>query len=135
MLLKGWMLLFMILIQIQKKFLLFITKENFSLIFAVYNESSLPLIDETIYYPIAYFTEEETEEIEIARCTFEHIGSKYRQFFSSSELNNFYCINNIDYILKPYENSVELKFFPCKNTTENNNHCKSKEIIEENFTL
>ena len=117
------------------KFLLFITKENFSLIFAVYNESSLPLIDETIYYPIAYFTEEETEEIEIARCTFEHIGSKYRQFFSSSELNNFYCINNIDYILKPYENSVELKFFPCKNTTENNNHCKSKEIIEENFTL
>ena len=108
-----------------------VTKENFSLIFAVYNDSSLPFIDESIYYPVAYFNGEEIKEIDIVRCNYNYIGNKYRKFFTSSELNNFYCLNNIDFILKPYENSVELKFFPCKNTTDNNNHCKSKEIIEE----
>ena len=114
-----------------------ITKENFSLIFAVYNDSSLPFIDESIYYPVAYFIGEEMKEIEIVRCNFNYIGTKYRKFFTSSELNNFYCLNNIDFILKPYENSVELQFFPCKNSTDNNNHCKPKEIIEEtlHFTI
>ena len=109
-----------------------ITKDNFSLIFAVYNDSSFPFIDESIYYPMAYlYYGEEIKELEITRCNFDKIGSKYKKFFSSSQLTNHYCINNIDFILKPYENAIELHFFPCKNTTENNNHCKPKEIIEE----
>ena len=108
-----------------------LTKENFSLIFAVYNDSSLPFIDESIYYPMAYFYGEEIKEIEIQRCDLDKIGSKYKKFFSNSELNNYYCLNNIDFELKPYENSISLLLFKCKNTSENNNHCKPKEFIEE----
>ena len=108
-----------------------ITKENFSTIFAIYNDSFLPYIDESIYYPVAYFNGEERKEIEIKRCDFDKIGSKYKKFFSISELNNYYCLNNIDFILKPYENSIIFELYPCKNTTENNNNCKPKELIEE----
>ena len=110
-----------------------IIKENFSTILAVYNDSFLPFIDENIYYPVAYFNGEERKEIEIKRCDFDKIGSKYKKFFSISELNNYYCLNNIDFILKPYENSIFVELYPCKNTTENNNHCKPKELIEENL--
>ena len=108
-----------------------LTKENFSLIFAVYDDSFLPYIDESIYYPVAHFNGEEKKEIEIKRCDFDKIGSKYKKFFSSSELNNYYCLDNVDFILKPYENSIVFQLFPCKNTTENNNNCKPKELIEE----
>jgi hypothetical protein len=108
-----------------------ITKENFSLIFAIYNDSSLPLVDESIYYPVAYFNGEKEKEIKIERCDFNKIVSKYKQFFTSSELDNYYCLNNIDFILKPYINSVLLQLFPCKNTTKNNNNCKPKELIEK----
>ena len=109
-----------------------ITKDNFSLIFAVYNDSSFPFIDESIYYPMAYlYYDDDIKELEITRCDFDKIGSKYKKFFSESELTNHYCINNIDFILKPYENAIRLYFFPCRNTSVNNNHCKPNEIIKE----
>ena len=110
-----------------------ITKENFSIFISIYNDSNLPFIDESIYYPVAYFNGEESKEIDIVRCDFDKIGSKYKQFFSDKEINNYYCLNNIDFILKPYENSIFVELYPCKNTTENNNHCKPKELIEENL--
>ena len=110
-----------------------ITKENFSMLFAIYNDSNIPFIDESIYYPVAYFNGEVSKEIDIVRCDFDKIGSKYKQFFSDKEINNYYCLNNIDFILKPYENSIFVELYPCKNTTENNNHCKPKELIEENL--
>ena len=108
-----------------------ITKENFSMLFAIYNNSNLPFIDESIYYPVAYFNGEELKEIKIVRCDFDNIGYKYKKFFSNKEIYNYYCLNNIDHILKPYENSMVVELYPCKNTTENNNHCKPKELIEE----
>ena len=110
-----------------------ITKKNFSIFISIYNDSNLPFIDESIYYPVAYFNGEESKEIDIVRCDFDKIGSKYKQFFSDKEINNYYCLNNIDFILKPYENSIFVELYPCKNTTENNNHCKPKELIEENL--
>ena len=34
-------------------------------------------------------------------------------------------------LYKPYENSIVFELFPCKNTIENKNNCKPKELIEE----
>ena len=77
------------------------------------------------------YYDDDIKELEITRCDFDKIGSKYKKFFSESELTNHYCINNIDFILKPYENAIRLYFFPCRNISENNNHCKPNEIIKE----
>ena len=103
------------------------------MLFAIYNDSNIPFIDESIYYPVAYFNGEELKEIEIVICNFNNIGSKYKKFFSDNEINNYYCLNNIDHILKPYENSIVVELYPCKNTTENNNQCKQKDLIEEHL--
>ena len=110
-----------------------LTDENFSLLFAVYNEQYEPFIDERIYYPKAYFIDEEMEEIKIERCNINKINSKFRQYFQESNISNYYCLNNINYNFIPYMNSLIFKILPCKNNTGNNNHCKSKEIIEENL--
>ena len=108
-----------------------ITNENFYLIFTLSDGDYQPFIDETIYHPIAYFIDEEIEEIQLERCNLEKIGSKYRSFFNDYQLDNYYCLKNVNYTFKSYSNSIKIKLFPCKNNTENNNHCKPKEIIDE----
>ena len=108
-----------------------VTNENFYVIFSLLNaHTDEPFIDETIYYPVAYFKDEEVEEIEVEPCNIDKIGSKYKKFLDESQLNNYYCLNKVNHTLRAYMNSFSIKIFPCKNTTENNNHCKSKEIID-----
>ena len=108
-----------------------VTNENFNIAFSLLDGSSgEPIIDETIYYPVAYFKDDEIEEIEIGPCSIDKIGSKYKQFFEESKLNKYYCLNKVNKTLRAYMNSFAFKIFPCKNSTENNNHCKSKEIID-----
>ncbi len=108
-----------------------VTNENFYISFSLFNGyTDKPFIDETIYYPVAYFRDEEVEEIEIEPCNIDKIGSKYKKFYKEFQLDNYYCLNKVNYTLRAYMNSFAIKIFPCKNTTENNNHCKSKEIID-----
>ena len=108
-----------------------INNENFYLLFSLFDENGEPFINETIYYPTAYFFDGEREEIKLEKCNINKIGSEYKKYFSDFELNNFYCLNDVNYILYPYGNSIHIQLFPCKNNTENNNHCQSKEIIDK----
>ena len=56
-------------------------------------------------------------------------------------MNNSYCLKDFDYNLTfaggyKYEKMsyMRIKIFPCVNTTENNNHCKSREVIDYHLT-
>ena len=108
--------------------------------------TSSRFIDETIYYPkILYihrvkkdgqFKTVINQEIPYERCKEENFGIDYQQFFYKGELNNSYCLQNYNITLAggfKYDklSYIRLKIFPCINTTENNNHCKPKEIIDK----
>ena len=110
-----------------------INNENFYIIFSLFNESEEPFIDETIYYPKAYYNDLEMEEIKLEKCDINKIGSKYKNYFSDFNLDNYYCLSDVNYILRSYENSINIQLFPCKNSTENNNHCQPKEIIDKHI--
>ena len=110
-----------------------ITESNFSLIFAVYDDYGEPFIDETIYYPKVYISDEEIEDVIFERCDLDKLGEKYKEFEGDAEIDNYYCLSEIDFTLKPFINSLRVEIFPCKNTTENNNHCETKEVIEESL--
>ena len=45
-----------------------ITPENFTLVFTLLDEDGEPFIDDTIYYPEAYFFDNDYHEIRIERC-------------------------------------------------------------------
>ena len=112
-----------------------ITNETFYLLFAVFNASTdEPIIDETIYYPVATFNNEENKlekiEIKTERCTMDHIATEYKETYKEYDLENYYCLSDVNRTLISYYNSFYVKIFPCKNTTENNNHCKPKETID-----
>ena len=114
---------------------IFLTNENFYLTFSLFNFSDgEPFIDESIYYPIVYFINDETgitEEIETEKCSLDKVGSNYTKLFENQELDKYYCLKKINHTLKTYTNSYNIRIFPCKNNSENNNKCRTKEEIDE----
>ena len=103
-------------------------------------------IDETIYTVKALFLDNtknengtfetnELREIKIEKCQQEKFGSNYQHLFTNGEFNNSYCVNKFDFDLRGgfiYENLsfINIDIFPCKNSTENNFHCKPQEVID-----
>ena len=122
-------------------------KDIFALNFALQNPINYAdYIDETIYYikanlikGIRNTTTQEfswyNEEIKTGPCSLDLFSENYHQFYKDG-YNNKYClydINKIDlighFIFDQYSQIV-ISFYPCVNSTENNNHCKSKNIID-----
>ena len=109
-------------------------------------KSSSRFIDETIYYPkVLYISRDKingkfvtniNRELPYERCKEENFGQNYKSFFYEGELNTSYCLQNFNLTLAggyKYDrfSYIRLKIYPCVNTTENNNHCKPQEIINQ----
>ena len=63
------------------------------------------MIEETLYYPKAYFyrghrvegdMKWEEKEIEIDICKLEYFGTKYQEMFKDKKLSNYYCLKNVN---------------------------------------
>ena len=102
-------------------------------------------IDPTIYYPRVHFLDKikeggnlktiYEEEIKVERCDNTKFGNDYKKLLVEGELNNSYCVDNINFTLKggfKYNSISYLRIgiYPCVNKTENNNHCKPQEVID-----
>ena len=102
-------------------------------------------IDETIYYPIIHFIYKEKENgifvtkerinLKAERCNVEKFGDNYKNLFVSDELNNSYCLEDYNLTLIggfKYDSIsyLMINIYPCVNNTENNFHCKPKNIID-----
>ena len=100
-------------------------------------------IDETIYYPKAFFKTQirngenwdiETKELELVQCKVEYFGKDFQDSVIDS-IENLYCFKGMDETLAgsfSYDtySYFYIEFFPCKNSTENGNHCKTKEELD-----
>ena len=109
-------------------------------------KSSSRFIDETIYYPKIFYISRDkiggkfitkiNRELPYERCKEEKFGYNYKSFFYEGELNSSYCLQDFNLTLAggyKYDqlSYIRLKIYPCVNTTENNNHCKPREIINQ----
>ena len=122
-----------------------ITNDNFYGGFGLENpETYDTFIDETIYYPKAYFKTAKKngdnwdwtiQDMELEICNIDKFGSVYKDKYTAKGLQNFYCFKEIDntfigHYNYDYYSFFYIEFYPCVNTTKNNNHCKSKEYID-----
>ena len=122
-----------------------LSKEKFYGFFALENPDTYDeFIDETIYYPKAYYKRAErngknwewfVKEIELERCQIEKFGPFHRDKFKGKELNNLYCFKEVNETLMghySYDNYslFFISLFPCVNNSDNHNHCKPKEVID-----
>ena len=82
------------------------------------------------------FVKKEEKDLKVEKCQKEKFGENYQYLFKEGEFNNSYCISNLDFILTGgfiYDrlSLIKLELFPCINSSDNNNHCKSQEKIDE----
>ena len=82
------------------------------------------------------FQKKEERVLKVEKCKKEKFGENYQYLFKEGEFNNSYCISNLDFFLTGgfiYDrlSTIKLELFPCTNSSENKNHCKSQEKIDE----
>ena len=114
-------------------------------------KTSSRFIDETIYYPEVLFIDRikingnfktiVKKSLPLENCKEKNFGQNYQHLLIDGELNTSYCLKDFDYNITfaggyKYEKMtyLRIKIFPCRNTTENHNHCKSREEIDYYFT-
>ena len=107
-------------------------------------------IDKTIYYPKVHFFKKMKveggylktiyeEELKVERCNETKFGEDYKKLLVSGELNNSYCIENINLTLiggLKFDkiSYIQIEIYPCVNSTENNNHCKPQNEIDSHLS-
>ena len=122
-------------------------KNIFSLNFALQDPISYTeYIDESIYYikadlvtgkrdPITQSFSWDYEELKIGPCSID-MFSKENQHFFKEWYKNKYCFYDMDkknltgHFNFDYYSQIIVSFYPCVNSTENNNHCKPKDIMD-----
>ena len=122
-----------------------LTNENFYFGFAIEDPLTYDTIfDDSIYYVKAYYKKAVREEdiwewtvkeIETERCQIEKFGSKYQKLFGKKSMNLHHCLKEMNFTMEGHfsydvYSLLYLSIFPCKNTTENGNHCKPIEVID-----
>ena len=126
-----------------------INQDIFNIAFGVEHPITISrFIDETIYYPKAYYIENVKEngnfvnkikkEIKTEKCDNIKYGKKFKDLLEKDDLNNSYCFIDYDFTLKGgYKYNeigyVKIFIYPCVNNTDNNNHCKPRYIIDNFF--
>ena len=105
-------------------------------------------IEETIYYPVVYYYEGHKVEgemiweetiLETERCQLDKFAEEYRDIFKDKDLNNRYCLKNVDEItLEGYSHLDSFKylyvaFLPCVGYAPDGRQCQDINVLETFF--
>ena len=106
-----------------------------------------PFIDQSIYDVKMFYISEGLNfsskiELPIETCNINQFGSNYRDYFIKKNLNNLYCPKHLNQSLQGYRrydshdvySYYTIQFFPCVNTSVNNNICAQKTNITKLLT-
>ena len=123
-----------------------INKNTFYLAFGLEHPTKfIRFIDEKIYYPEVLFVQRNKESgqfvkkeetiLSIERCDVSKFGEEYQNLFQEEDLYNSYCLKDFNLTLKggfkfDKMSFIKINIYPCKNSSENNNHCKPQKEID-----
>ena len=121
-----------------------LTKNTFYFSFYLQDPISYePIIDEPTHYPKVYYKIAKRNEkegfiwtqkpLEYGKCELNDFDENYQKLFMNYNLENMYCIKNLNESIKGVFTKDEysfifVEFYECKNTTEKFN-CKSENEI------
>ena len=77
--------------------------------------------------------------LNIETCKIERFGEKYRDIFKKKNIEKMHCVPFLNHTLRGHltydvYSYYLVKFIPCINSTLNNNHCKSLDVIKKYLT-
>ena len=120
------------------------TSNLFFFIIGITDKNNTRFIDESIYRINAIYINQykdskgnilnkEIKNLQVEKCQKEKYNNT---ILNQNELNNFYCIENLDIDLigaKNYKNFsfIEIQIYQCINNSDNSSICKPQEIIDD----
>ena len=126
-----------------------LTNDNFYGGFGLVGPNGEPFVEETIYYAKATFWSGKKDgnghwiwiekPIPLERCKIEKFGKKHQDLFRDKDLNNLYCLSNVDVVLEGYSTSdvysyFEVKIYPCIGETRDGTPCMPLPVIQQFMT-
>ena len=118
--------------------------------FALANPYTLKtFIDEQIYTVSAIFMEGHKvgndwnfvpKPVEVEICQLDKFSPRYRDIFKTKNLESLYCFKNMDAVMEGHTtydvySYFQINFYPCVNSSTNNNMCKSRDEITQALAL
>ena len=96
------------------------------------------IIDETIYFPVVQHYVEKTvngerlseyTDVPLTHCTLNKFGSRFQHLFADKNLDNLYCMKEVDDSLTGYSNLDEFSYYyiaimPCIGQNLKGETCK-----------
>ena len=96
------------------------------------------IIDETIYFPVVQHYVEKTvngvrrsefTDVPLTKCTLDKFGSRFQHLFADKNLDNLYCMKEVDDSLTGYSNLDEFSYYyiaimPCIGYNPNMEACQ-----------
>ena len=75
-----------------------------------------------------------TNDVPLEVCDINKFNPNYRDLFHKKDLKNLYCVKHIDHLLQGHRaydvySYLNIQFYPCVNTSENNNTCAPERDI------
>ena len=120
------------------------TSNLFFFIIGITDKNNTRFIDESIYRISAIYINQykdskgnilnkEIKNLQVEKCQKEKYNNT---ILNQNELNNYYCIENLDIDLiggKNYKNFsfIEIQIYQCINNSDNSSICKPQEIIDD----
>ena len=126
-----------------------LTPDKFYGGFALGNPYTLEtFVDDTIYTVSAIYMDGQKIDgkwvfvptpLNIETCKIERFGEKYRDIFKKKNIEKMHCVPFLNHTLRGHltydvYSYYLVKFIPCINSTLNNNHCKSLDVIKKYLT-
>ena len=120
-----------------------LTSDNFYGGFGLLDPNGSPFVNEQIYYATAiHWQGIKTDgvwewvptNIPLEKCKLEKFGSKYQDIFKSKDLENMYCLENVDVSLAGYATSDIYSYFvvnlyPCVGQTSDGLPCLNEYVV------
>jgi len=120
-----------------------LTSDNFYGGFGLLDPNGSPFVNEQIYYATAiHWQGIKTDgvwewvptNLPLEKCKLEKFGSKYQDIFISKDLENMYCLENVDVSLAGYATSDIYSYFvvnlyPCVGQTSDGLPCLNEYVV------
>ena len=120
-----------------------LTSDNFYGGFGLLDPNGSPFVNEQIYYATAiHWQGIKTDgvwewvptNLPLEKCKLEKFGSKYQDIFKSKDLENMYCLENVDVSLAGYATSDIYSYFvvnlyPCVGQTSDGLPCLNEYVV------
>ena len=120
-----------------------LTSDNFYGGFGLLDPNGSPFVNEQLYYATAIHWqgiktdgvwEWVSTNLPLEKCKLEKFGSKYQDIFKSKDLENMYCLENVDVSLAGYATSDIYSYFvvnlyPCVGQTSDGLPCLNEYVV------